>query len=271
MASNDGQRQRWNDAYWTSIWPRREELTAQVTPLLVDRLAPAAGERVLEVGCGGGTATFPLAERVGAGQVVAVDLSAPLVALAQERAATRPAGNVRFLVADAQEEAVPGAPFDAVVSQFGVMFFDEPVKAFAGLRAHTRPGGRLVFACWRDASHNLWNTGRVMARFVPPPAGAAGETPAGPFSLADPAVTRELLAAAGWEGVELDAHDLVVPVQREAVFEEGELRWRGVADGDVDAARAAVDEQLDLLARPDGRLDAPLALWVVAATAPGAD
>ena len=59
------------------------------------------------------------------------------------------ADNVTFVLADAQTDSFPGAPFDAAISQFGVMFFDDPVAAFANIRAQLRPGGRLAFACWQ--------------------------------------------------------------------------------------------------------------------------
>lgn len=267
--SNEAERRRWNDAYWSSIWPRREAFTARVTPILVDRLSPADGAQVLEVGCGGGTASFALAERVGPGRVVGVDLSASLVSLAEERAAARGAGNVSFVVGDAQEDPLPAGPFDVVASQFGVMFFDEPSRAFSRLRGHTRPGGRLGFACWRDPASNPWNVGPALAPFLPtPPGPAAGKSATGPFSLADAAATAALLSAAGWGGVEVEAHDLVVAVEREALFEVGELDFRGVPADRRDDALAAVEERLDRLARPDGRLDAPLAFWTVTAVAP---
>ena len=269
--SNEGERRRWNDAYWSSIWPRREAFTARVTPILVDRLSPADGEQVLEIGCGGGTASFALAERVGGGRVVGVDLSASLVSLAEQRAAARGVGNVSFVVGDAQEDPLPPGPFDLVASQFGVMFFDEPCRAFSRLRHQARPGGRLGFVCWRDPASNPWNVGPALVPFLPtPPGPAPGKSVAGPFSLADPAATGALLAAAGWAGVEVEAHDLVVAVERDALFEVGELDFRGVPADRSDEALTAVEARLDRLVRPDGRLDAPLAFWTVTAVAPAA-
>ena len=271
MASNEAERRRWNDAYWTSVWLRREELTGRVTPLLLGRLAPASGERLLEVGCGGGTATFALAEAVAPGEVVAADLSEPLVGLARRRAAARGVGNVTLLVADVQDDEISGAPFDAVVSQFGVMFFDHPSRAFTRLRSLVRPGGRLTFACWRSAELDPWSLSPLIGRFLSrrsaaPPGPPAGPAP-GPFALADPGATRSLLEAAGWIDVDLRVDDLVVPVARDVVFDDGELEWRGVPEQVLAEARSAVTAELDRLAGPDGRLDAPLAVWTVTAGA----
>ena len=64
---------------------------------------------------------------------------------------------------------VPGGPFDAAISQFGVMFFEEPVVGFANIRAHLVPGGRLVFACWQSSERNPWTFFPAVAEFVPPP------------------------------------------------------------------------------------------------------
>ena len=79
MQTNEAQRRRWNDEYFASLWPRNERLTDHVTPLLLDALALQAGERVLDVGSGGGRATLEAARAVGpGGSAVGADVSAPL-------------------------------------------------------------------------------------------------------------------------------------------------------------------------------------------------
>src|SRR5579864_7546372 len=108
MTVNDGERRRWNDERWTTYWPDREELTAPATPMVARHLAPAPGQRVLDIGSGGGRAAIAWARAVGAtGRVVGADLSAPLVELATERAAEAGASNVSFVVADAQVDRIP--------------------------------------------------------------------------------------------------------------------------------------------------------------------
>lgn len=249
------------------MWPRREQLTTAVTPYLIERLDPREGERILEVGPGGGSATLAFAGRVGSGTVVGVDLSHALVELARRRAREAGATNISLVVADAQDDTIAGAPFDAVVSQFGVMFFDEPVRAFANLRAHVAEGGRLAFACWRGADLNPWNLLATLAPFVAPPSPPEpGKSLAGLFSLADPAATTSLLEAAGWSSVARQAHDVVVVVERDAVFDEQFLTLIGVEDDVLDDARHAVDERLSGLTRADGRLEASLAFQVFTAS-----
>ncbi|MBO0692542.1 MAG: class I SAM-dependent methyltransferase, partial [Acidimicrobiaceae bacterium] len=152
MVANEAEQRRWNDDYWVRVWPRREELTNLVTDKLLDHLRVQPGEHVLDVGCGGGLTTLALGGRVGpSGLVVGYDLSEPLLALARSRAADQGSTNTRFVVGDAQQAEFDGGPFDAVVSQFGVMFFDDSTAAFANLRRHVKPDGRLVFACWQSA------------------------------------------------------------------------------------------------------------------------
>jgi protein-L-isoaspartate O-methyltransferase len=86
--ANQGERQRWNDPFWSEHWPKRERFTESVTPLLMRALDLKPGERVLDIGCGGGPATSAAAAIVGStGKVVGADISAPLVELARNRVA----------------------------------------------------------------------------------------------------------------------------------------------------------------------------------------
>ena len=101
------------------------------------------------MGCGAGTTTLALARSVGAqGRVVGLDVSAPLLARARERAAAAGlAGRIEWIEGDAQQHALPAQHFDLLFSRFGVMFFADPVAAFRNLAAALRPGARLTFVC----------------------------------------------------------------------------------------------------------------------------
>ena len=170
MATNELERRRWNDERWTAAWPKREAITDAVTTFVLEAAAPQPGERVLDVGCGGGNLTLAAAAAVGVqGAVVGADLSESLSALARRRAGEAQASNVTICLADMQAEMVDGGPFDVAVSQFGVMFFDAPAAAFANIRAHLRPGGRIAFACWQSMERNPWFVAPAIAEFVPPP------------------------------------------------------------------------------------------------------
>ncbi|MDE3065560.1 MAG: methyltransferase domain-containing protein [Acidobacteriota bacterium] len=271
MASNEPERARWNDAYWTAAWPRREAMTAVVTPHLVAALDPREGEAILEVGSGGGVATFAIAERVGVGRVVGVDLSAPLVALARDRARERGLSNVAFVEGDAQEDTVAGGPFDAVASQFGVMFFDRAPRAFAHLRAQCTPGGRLAFACWAPVDQNPWALGPVLAPILGEPAPPEpGTSVVGPFALSDPVATTALLEGAGWTNVRVEAQGADADLDGEVLVEDDYLTFLGVAPGDLARARRAVNDHLTPLTRHDGRVRVHLTFLIVTARNPGA-
>jgi SAM-dependent methyltransferase len=266
--TNEAERRRWNDEYWASVWPKREALTSAVTALLLDHLEPGEGERVLDIGSGGGTATLAAGRRVGSGgAVVGADISVPLVTLARRRAADEHARNVSFCVADVQHDTVAGGPFDAALSQFGVMFFDEPVAAFANIRRHLVPGGRLAFACWQAVEQNPWFVGPALAAYVPPPEPPGpGKSPTGPFSLSDPDRVAALLASAGWTGTHRTPCELTANVDPDAIVDDGQLTFLGVPDGSFDQARRAVDEHLDQLRAAGGRIDAPLSMHIFTAT-----
>ena len=243
MAANEVERKRWNDEHAVLNWPKRERLTDRVTPYVIAALAPQAGEKVLDIGCGGGKLSLAAAERVRpGGKVLGADISEGMVAMAAGRAAEAKAKSVTFVATDAQVDKIKGGPFDAAISQFGVMFFDEPVAAFANIRKHLKQGGRLAFACWQPAAANAWFVGAAMAAFItPPPPPAPGKSPTGPFSLGDPTCTRGVLTEAGFVDITRTARTLAVRVAEDTLANAATLPFFGVPPAKLKAAQAAMD------------------------------
>jgi SAM-dependent methyltransferase len=268
VEANEAERQRWNDERWAQLWPKREVLTDEVTSRLLDEAALLPGERVLDIGCGGGRAALAAADLVGAeGAVAGADVSTPLLALAATRARDARVRNVSFHRLDMQTDPVPGAPFDVAISQFGVMFFDEPVTAFCNIRAQLRPGGRLAFACWQSSEQNPWLFGAALPDvFPPPPPLPPGKSPTGPFSLADPAHTTAILRAAGFDGIGRTPYALSVDVPRDAVYDEEQLAIVGVPLERRPAAAAAVEAHLQQFAIGSGLSRFPLGFQLFTAT-----
>ena len=268
MADNEAERRRWNDEHWATAWPKRERLTDTVTPVLLATASLQADERVLDIGCGGGRTTIAASRVVGAkGVVVGADLSVPITRLAEQRAHDEGITNVTFLVVDMQSEAVDGAPFDAAMSQFGVMFFDEPVTAFTNIARHLEPGGRLAFTCWRSFDENPWFVASVIARFLPrPPPPAPGKSPTGPFALADPERTTGILAAANFVGIRHTPQDVLVDVPQGTVVDDAQLVFMGVSDAELPEVRAAIDEHMAQFRLDDETLRLPLAFQIFEAT-----
>lgn len=210
--ANESEREQWSGAVG-AVWARRQEdldlLMGPVTEFLIARAALAPGWKVLDLGCGAGDSTLAAARAVGpGGRVLGFDAAAQLLALARRRAEAAGLCNLDWHEGDAQTDAMPGAPFDAALSRFGVMFFGDPVAAFANLRAQLRPGARATFAAWGPADLNPWF--RIPAQVAaarhgaPPP----GEPHApGPFAFADPG-HAVLLRAAGFREAGAEAQDL---------------------------------------------------------------
>lgn len=264
MEANEAERRRWNDAYWVSIWPKREAFTDAITPYLIDALELKPGERVLDIGSGGGRATIAAAQAVGAtGRATGADISTALTALATQRARDAGADNVSFRVADVQQESVAGAPFDVAMSQFGVMFFDDPVIAFTNIRAQLAPSGRIAFACWQTMDRNPWFLGAALVGLVPPPPPPApGKSPTGPFALGDPERTQGILESAGFANVSRTPHDLLPEVPHDALIDEGQLEYMGVPAEKMAAARAAVEKHLGQFSSSPGLAKFPLAFQI---------
>jgi SAM-dependent methyltransferase len=192
-------------AYWNSVagqrWAERQtQIDAMLAPLteaLLAAAAPAADARVLDVGCGCGTTTLALAARSPDGAVTGLDVSAPQLEVARRRG--RDLANLTWTCADAAVHRFGPAAFDLLFSRLGVMFFGDPIAAFANLRESIRPGGRLLFACWRALAENPWARVPLAAALthLPPPSPPEPEAP-GPFAFADAARIVRILTGAGW-------------------------------------------------------------------------
>ena len=178
-------------------------------------------------------------------------------------------GNVTFCTVDVQVDTVPGGPFDAAISQFGVMFFEEPVIGFANIRAHLVPDGRLVFACWQSSEQNPWNFGPAIAEFVPPPPEPApGKSPTGPFALADPERTTGILSAAGFVDIRRTRVRDHVDAPRDSVVDDDQLGVMGIA-ADRLGGRAGSRRRSHAAVRAHTELSRfPLAFQVFEASAP---
>lgn len=271
-------------AAWVANEAIFDGIFAPVTEALLRTAGIGVGERLLDVGCGSGS-LLEAAAAVGA-RAAGVDISPGMV-----EAARRRVPDAEVVVADAQSVAVadlPGAPYDVVVSRFGVMFFEDPVQAFANLHAATGTDGRLVFACWRSQAENpMFSLGTsVLAAHLDPEPEAEGAP--GPSSLADPDHLRSVLTEAGWQQVRLTPFDFTCEyggAGNEGVERDGvEQRLRIVLSGSTSRQareriearsgaagwEAAVEEVRTTLraeADPQGRLRHDAAVWLVEASA----
>jgi SAM-dependent methyltransferase len=271
-------------AYWNSeAGPRwvamQERMDAMLAPLMqaaLDRARPAAGEAVLDVGCGCGATVLALADRVGpAGSVMGVDISAPMLDRARERVRDGAMGNVRLMLSDAAVHAFEPGAFDLAFSRFGVMFFADPARAFANIRAALAATGRLAFVCWAPPRDNPWLTVPLtVARPHLPPQPESDPAAPGPFAFADPDRVRGILTGAGYSGIDIVRHDSSMQIcgpgeaERAAQFavESGPV-GRAMAGADPVARAAAAQAILAEFHRIEGPggIALPGSVWLVSA------
>lgn len=280
QSPNASQVEYWN-AQAGNTWAELHDLLdRQILPLgerAIRVLAPASGERILDVGCGCGQTTLQLAQSVGpTGRVMGIDISRPMLEMARSRRGAH--SGIRFLEMDAQLghiAAASGEPFDGAFSRFGVMFFSDPVAAFANIRSALRPGGRLCFVCWRPLADNPWmrvpmEAAAPLLPELPPPADPHAP---GPFAFADPERVGEILRGAGYQSVRHQPFDARIGVgdldQTLALtFRVGPLgamlrehpEYRDRISGVVRSALAP-------FAGPEG-VSMPAAVWIFSASNP---
>lgn len=261
---------------WLTHLAQFEGMIAPIGEALLRRADYHPGERVIDVGCGGGGTTIEIAGRVGPqGTVLGVDVSPALVAAAERRAGQVP--NVRFRCADAATLDLDVPVFDRLFSRFGLMFFSDAPAAFAQLHRLLRAGGRADFSVWAPARGNQWvaKTMEILARYVALPA----PTPRapGPFALDDLDYVRDLLVQGGFGAPEVEVWEGEQPVggagsdpQSAATFVFDAMSLGKVLDDSPAEIRARAREDLrELFARhhgPDGVLMSAKA-YLISATA----
>jgi SAM-dependent methyltransferase len=187
-------------------WVAAQTALDQMYAPFDDLLAEGAAGRVLDVGCGTGSTMLALAERRA--DVAGIDPSAPMLDAA--RARMELAGRAAQLIqADAEAHVFAPGGLDAVVSRFGVMFFADPVMAFANLRRATRPGGRLRFAAWRGTKDNPFQVAaeKAAAPLLPGLAPRKKDAP-GQFAFEDRDRIFSILKDSGWAAIEIAPVDV---------------------------------------------------------------
>jgi SAM-dependent methyltransferase len=192
-------------APWIKVEAETDAAHAPVRASLMEKANLHTGQSVLDIGPGGGISLLDAAEAVGrAGHVTGIEIAPPFA----ERALARVPENVEVFIGDAANYPFEPASFDAAISLFGVMFFADPVPAFANIRKSCKPGAALTFACWGPPHANPWFSvpGRVASKVLG--AGTAFDPDApGPMALSDRDKINHLLSKAGWS-VEIETDEL---------------------------------------------------------------
>jgi ubiquinone/menaquinone biosynthesis C-methylase UbiE len=268
--------------YWNTeagrAWTARQESWDTAMKPFSDasliRAQVAAGERVIDIGCGCGATSLQLAQLVGpTGKVLGVDVSKPMLDRAKQRGAGNPV--LSFAEADATTYAFERGAADLLFSRHGVMFFAEPERAFANLRSALKPSGRLAFSCFRSPKENglITTILNTVAPFVPPLPKMNPDDP-GPFAFQDPERVKRILTAAGFKSVALEPVDVQSDISNgkgmsEALVNAMEIgpASRALSGASADT-RAKAEAALRTAFTPlqkDGKVLLGAGLWIVTA------
>lgn len=194
---------------WVEEQALLDGVLAPFQDLLADAVRAARPRQVLDVGCGTGSTTVAVARLLGeGGRCTGVDVSEPMIAAARARA-ERERAPARFVRADAQACAFEAGSFDMIISRFGVMFFADPVEAFANLGRAARDGAGLRFVAWRSPAENPFMTTaeRAAAPLLPDLPPREPDAP-GPFAFADAGRVARILAESGWTDIDIQPIDV---------------------------------------------------------------
>ena len=242
IEANADQAEFWNGAAgrgWVEAQRVLDRMLLPFEELLVRKISRVGPRSVLDIGCGTGSTTIAAARSLGeGGRCVGIDISAPMIALARERASAEGV-SAEFVCADAQVHAFDSSGFDLLVSRFGIMFFDDPAAAFANLRRAARREASLYFLAWRSPEENDFMTAAEHAvkdylpEMEPRLPGAPGQ-----FAFADRDRVAALLTTGGWHQVSIEAIDVSCSTSREDLAEY--VTWVGP----VGRALQAVDESM---------------------------
>jgi SAM-dependent methyltransferase len=222
-AANAKEIDYWNgDAgeHWVQQADGLDFVLSNVGEAMLKRSDLRLGERVLDIGCGSGAITFAAQDRVGnTGVVMGLDVSRPLILKAQKRATER-TSRATFILGDAANWG-DEMKFDALVSRFGIMFFDDPVSAFSNLRHLSKRGGRLNFACWCKPKDCDLGAGLMtaVASLFKTPETSPNPTAPGPYALADRTRIASILTDAGWRDLNIERWEGSLPLPGSSVRE----------------------------------------------------
>ncbi|MEO9573686.1 MAG: class I SAM-dependent methyltransferase [Tateyamaria sp.] len=209
--NNTDQEEFWSKSAgpaWVTLQSELDCLMQPVLDLVLTHARLQAGQRVLDIGCGTGASVAQAADIVGdTGHVTGLDIADTMLDLAKTRLTGH--ANTSLMLSDAQTEPFEPGSFDALISRFGVMFFEDSSAAFANMSAALVPGSALTFAAWGPAPRNP---------FFMEPARAATEllgempkvdrTQPGPFAFEDTDRVTSILETAGLVSIEVSTVDL---------------------------------------------------------------
>ena len=228
---------------------------------LVEQSGMAAGDRVLELGCGRGAATLPAAERVGpGGHVLALDLAPGMVSRLQEDVERARLAHVTCRIGDAEAPGVEEGVWDVVLASLVLFFLPDHEGAMRAYRNLLRPGGRLAFS-WFGADDESWDqVFEALVAELPEAIRSAGR-PAQEGVFGGPDAMDSFLRDAGYNPV-TEVRPLTVRYPDDATW--WATMWshgrRATLEklrdaGALESTMARMGRHLDAVRAPDGSLE----------------
>lgn len=278
--ANDKQKTYWNEVgapKWLSLGGAMEARLTPVSDAVIAAAALQPVERVLDVGCGAGFTSLEAAQAVGPeGHVLGVDISVPMVGAARELAKRSGAANLEFMLGDAQTD-IFAPPANVLISRFGVMFFEDPVSAFANLRRSAAAGARLIFAAWAPIEDNRhWAEPLRLVQAVTGPGTPRIPRAPGPLAFDDAAYILSILRDSGWKNGKVQAK--TVRLRGVSLDEEARVAcFMGPAGALLDEKKADTGQRAEAFAAiratlpgfsetaPDGSVRLPATIHLITA------
>lgn len=224
---------------------------------LVAALEPSRGESWLDMGCGRGAVTFPLAAAVDPGRVVGLDAAAGMVELAATTAAEHGVTNAEFVLGSAQTPHPSLGPVDGIASSLVLFFLPDPLEAVSEWRTLLRPGGRVGITTFGETDARWRDVDAVLTPYLPKrDARTSGSE--GPFG--SDAGMEHLLERAGFAAMRTVSQSV------EVVFRDSDqwlafsmstgqrAAWHAVPESEREAVQEEATTRLLSHARPDGSI-----------------
>ena len=205
--ANEEQFELWNEGIgkkWVEEDDSMNERLSILTKELFLRLNISRGDKILDIGCGGGQTSFEASEIVGEnGYVVGADISKILLDLAKSKYAKTK--NLEFKLCDVQNYEFRENSFNKVISRFGVMFFENPIEAFKNIYDSLQEGGSLNFVCWTNVMENEFFTDptNIIIRHLNKDFPEITRSP-GPLAFSEEKYINEILSNSGFKNIKVE-------------------------------------------------------------------
>ena len=246
---NDEQYEFWNKGIgqkWVKEDDSMNERFTILTKEFFSRAKINKDDRVLDIGCGGGITSFEASKLVGEnGYVIGADISEILLDLAKRKYSN--IKNLEFKYCDVQNYEFEKKSFSKVISRFGIMFFENPIKAFKNINDSIQNGGSLNFVCWTNVMENEFFTAaaNIIIKYLNKDFPEISRAP-GPFAFSEEEYVKQILEASAFKNVKVEKVYSLISTNDSAVKDGGLLFNIGLA-GRLLSEESLPEEELSII------------------------